>query len=65
MKRGGYTLCMLLLALILIGGMILCDQPARTADIEPVSLQASGGRADLPRLESRLDAIARAAIHPY
>ncbi|GAB4166149.1 MAG: hypothetical protein Tsb0017_15100 [Geothermobacteraceae bacterium] len=65
MKRGGYTLCMLLLALILIGGMILCDRPARTADTGSVNLRVSDERADLPRLESRLDAIARASIHPY
>lgn len=64
MKRSGYTLSLILAALLLIGGMVLCDQSAQTA--------SDGGKrpgptmgTDLPRLDSRLDAIARAAAHPY
>ncbi len=65
MKRNGYILGMLLVALSLLGGMILCDRPARTADIGSPRLQAAGERVDLPRLQSRLDAIAQASLHPY
>ncbi|TYO99319.1 hypothetical protein EDC39_103165 [Geothermobacter ehrlichii] len=67
MNQQGYALCVTLLALLLVGGMLLCN-PQDQADARANSrrqVSAHTTAAELPRLAPKLRAIAQAAEHPW